>query len=60
MKVEKSDLAGSHLSTLMFLQMKEELLRRLQRAQVQVVATGSVSEGCGAYRRLKVGTERSP
>lgn len=58
--MEKSDLAGSHLSTLMFLQMKEDLMRRLHRAQVQVVATDSVSEGCSAYRRLKVGTERLP
>lgn len=56
--VEKSDLAGFRLSALMFLQMEEDLKRRLQRAQVQVVYTGSVSEGCSAFRRLKVGTER--
>lgn len=42
---------------LMCVEMKEDLIRRLQRVQVQVVDTASVSEGCGALGRLKVGTE---
>lgn len=56
--MKNSDLVGHQNLMLMFLQMKEDLLTRLQRVQVQVVDTGSVSEGCVALDRLKVGTER--
>lgn len=57
-KMKSSDLVDHRHPMLMFLQMKEDLMRRLQRVQVQVVDTGSVSGGCGALGRLKVGTER--
>lgn len=42
-------------SLLMFVQMKTDLRRRLLKAHIQVVSTGSLSEdACGGVKRLKV------
>lgn len=48
--------AEEHVSfSLMFVQMKTDLRRRLLKADIQVVSTGSLSEdACGGMKRLKV------